>query len=141
MKRQYAFDLIIVFRFNPLILKLKVFQGEKKGKVGQSLENFFVFSWLSMQFQIAKVFPASLSTSQFEKKLLGFFLICQRDPNFFSWLLSRPCSINSNNKLKAPWSDRNWFLSIFFPTYSSLFRCWHIISLHWHNIYSYNKGN
>ena len=80
MKRQYAFDLIIVFRFNPLILKLKVFQGEKKGKVGQSLENFFVFSWLSMQFQIAKV--SLLETAQ---KFWAPFFICQTKL-FFSFL-------------------------------------------------------
>ena len=59
-------------------------QRSRKKKVGQSIEHFLRFSWLSMQFQIAKVFPASLHSSQFEKKLLGFFfLFARRETQLF----------------------------------------------------------
>ena len=68
----------------------------RKKKVGQSIEHFLRFSWLSMQFQIAKVFPASLHFSV-GKKTFGFFSYLPERPNFFPWLLSRPCSNTSNN--------------------------------------------
>ena len=100
----------------------------RKKKVGQSIEHFLRFSWLSMQFQIAKVFPASLHSSQFEKKLLGFFfLFARRETQLFPWLLSRPCSNTSNNIAERSMIWSKLISKHFFPTYSSLFRCWHII--------------
>ena len=95
-------------------------QKSRKKKVGQSIEHFLRFSWLSMQFQIAKVFPASLHSSQFEKKTFGFFsYLPEERPNFFPWLLSRPCSDTSNNIAERSmiWSkliSKHFFLYLVF---------------------------
>ena len=102
----------------------------RKKKVGQSIEHFLRFSWLSMQFQIAKVFPASLHFSVGKKNFWVFFLFARRETQHFPWLLSRPCSNTSNNIAERSMIWSKLISKHFFPTYSSLFRCWHIISLH-----------
>ena len=84
-----------------------------------------------MQFQIAKVFPASLHFSVGKKNFWVFFsYLLEERPNFFPWLLSRPCSNTSNNIAERSMIWSKLISKHFFPTYSSLFRCWHIISLH-----------
>ena len=94
-------------------------QRSREKKVGQSIEHFLRFSWLSMQFQIAKVFPASLHFSV-RKKTFGVFFsyLLEERPNFFPWLLSRPCSNTSNNIAESMiWSkliSKHFFLYLVF---------------------------